>query len=58
MAYFQVWAWVRIPLLTPIVTCFGLEFGFIGHFTTLLVITLDYSAIADFHSLQIHYGTC
>jgi hypothetical protein len=31
---------------------FGLEIRFIGHFNTRLVITLNYSAIADFHTLQ------
>jgi hypothetical protein len=41
-----------------IVTCksdqrwnFGLEIGFIDHFNTLLVFTLNYSTIADFHAL-------
>jgi hypothetical protein len=32
---------------------FGLEIGFIDHFNTRLVNTLNYSAIADFHTLQI-----
>jgi hypothetical protein len=32
---------------------FGLEIGFIDHFNTQLVFTLNYSAIADFHALQI-----
>jgi hypothetical protein len=32
---------------------FGLEIGFIDQFTTQLVITLNYSAIADFHTFQI-----
>jgi hypothetical protein len=43
-----------------IVTCmsdsrrnFGLRIGFIGHFITRLVTTINYSAIADFHVLQI-----
>jgi hypothetical protein len=31
---------------------FGLEIGFIDHFHTRLVITLNYSAITDFHTLQ------
>jgi hypothetical protein len=31
----------------------GLDIGFIGHFNTRLVITLNYSAIANFHTLQI-----
>jgi hypothetical protein len=31
----------------------GLEIGFIDHFNTRLVTTLNYSAIADFHTLQI-----
>jgi hypothetical protein len=33
---------------------FGLVTPFIGHFNTLLVITLHYSAIADFHTLPNH----
>jgi hypothetical protein len=32
---------------------FGLNIGFINHFNTQLVITLNYSAIADFHALQV-----
>jgi hypothetical protein len=32
---------------------FGLETGFIYHFNIQLVTTFNYSAIADFHSLQI-----
>jgi hypothetical protein len=43
-----------------IVTCmrdsrrgFGLEIGFIDHFNTQLEITINYSAIADSHTLQI-----
>jgi hypothetical protein len=32
---------------------FGLHVGFIDHFNTQLVITLNYSAIANFHTLQI-----
>jgi hypothetical protein len=32
---------------------FGLVIGFIEHFKTQLVITLNFSAIADFHTLQI-----
>jgi hypothetical protein len=43
-----------------IVTCmsdsrrgFGLEIGFIDHFNTGLMTTLNYSAIDDFHILQI-----
>jgi hypothetical protein len=31
----------------------GLEIGFIDHFSIRLVSTLNYSAIADFHTLQI-----
>jgi hypothetical protein len=31
---------------------FGLEIGFIDHFNTQLVNTLNYSAIADLHTLQ------
>jgi hypothetical protein len=44
-----------------IVTCmsdsrrgFGLDFGFIDHFTIHLVITLKYGAIVIFHILQYH----
>jgi hypothetical protein len=32
---------------------FGLDIGLIDHCNTQLVITLNYSAIADFHALQI-----
>jgi hypothetical protein len=32
---------------------FGLDVGFIDHFNTQLVITLNYSAIAGLHTLQI-----
>jgi hypothetical protein len=32
---------------------FGLQIGFIDHFNTRLVTTLNYSTIADVHSLQI-----
>jgi hypothetical protein len=32
---------------------FGLEVGFIDHFNTQPVITLNYSAVADFHTSQI-----
>jgi hypothetical protein len=32
---------------------FGLEIGFIDDFNTQLVITLNYSVIADLHTLQI-----
>jgi hypothetical protein len=42
-----------------IVTCmgdyrrvFGLEMGFIDHFNTRLVTTLNYGAIANLHNLQ------
>jgi hypothetical protein len=31
----------------------GLDIGFIAHFNTQLVITLNYSAIADLHTLQM-----
>jgi ethanolamine utilization microcompartment shell protein EutS len=31
---------------------FALEVGFIDHFSTQLVTTLNYSAIADLHTLQ------
>jgi ethanolamine utilization microcompartment shell protein EutS len=60
MIYFEVWACVRIPLLTPFVTRmsvtlpgFRVEIGFVDHFATRLVIILDYSAIADFDALRI-----
>jgi hypothetical protein len=46
--------------LNNIVTCMGdyrrgftLEIGFIDHFNRQLVITINYSAIADLHTLQI-----
>jgi hypothetical protein len=32
---------------------FRLEIGFIDHFNTRLVTTLNYSVIANFHTLQI-----
>jgi ethanolamine utilization microcompartment shell protein EutS len=32
---------------------FGFEIGFIDHFSTQLVTTLNYGAIADHHTLQI-----
>jgi ethanolamine utilization microcompartment shell protein EutS len=32
---------------------FGLDIGFIDHFSTQLVITVNYNAIADFHTLQV-----
>jgi hypothetical protein len=32
---------------------FGLEIGFMDHFDTRLVTTINYSAIADLHILQI-----
>jgi hypothetical protein len=32
---------------------FGLDIGFIDHFNAQLVITLNYSAIADLHILKI-----
>jgi hypothetical protein len=32
---------------------FGLDIEFIDHFNTQLIITLNYSAIADLHNLQI-----
>jgi hypothetical protein len=32
---------------------FGLEIGFIDHFNTRLVTTLNYSVIADLYTLQI-----
>jgi hypothetical protein len=33
---------------------FGLDVGFIDHFNTQFVITLNYSAIANLHTLQNH----
>jgi hypothetical protein len=33
---------------------FGFDIGLIDHFNTLLVITLNYSAIADFHTSPNH----
>jgi hypothetical protein len=36
-----------------IYTGFGMEIGFMNHFNTRPVNTLNYSAIADFHTLQI-----
>jgi hypothetical protein len=30
----------------------GLDIGFIDHFNTKLVITLNYSAMANFHTVQ------
>jgi hypothetical protein len=51
---------IQFTFLHHIVTCssdsrrdFGLEVGFINHFNTRLVITINYSAIADIHTLQI-----
>jgi hypothetical protein len=32
---------------------FGLEIGFIDHFNTRHVTTINYSVIANFHALQI-----
>jgi hypothetical protein len=43
--YFCVLEWLS--------TGFWLDIGFIDHFKTQLVITLNYSAIANFHNLQI-----
>jgi hypothetical protein len=47
-----------------IVTCmsdsrpgFGLDFGFIDHFTIQHVITLNYSPIVNFHTLQKSFPT-
>jgi hypothetical protein len=53
-----------VPILSLInlntVTCmsdsrrgFGLETGVIDHFNTRIVITLNYSVVADLHTLQI-----
>jgi hypothetical protein len=43
-----------------IITCtsdsrrgFGLDIGFIDHFNAWLLTALNYSAIADFHTLQV-----
>jgi hypothetical protein len=48
------------PFVTPVVTCmsdckrgFRLDLGFTAHFNTQLVISLNYRAIADLHTLQI-----
>jgi hypothetical protein len=61
-----VFSWTTISLSIKghnIVTCmrdyrrgFGLEIGFIDHFNTRLVTTLNYSAVADLHTLQITRG--
>jgi hypothetical protein len=32
---------------------FGLDIGFVDHFNTQLLITLNYTSIADFHTSQI-----
>jgi hypothetical protein len=32
---------------------FGLDIGFVDHFSTQLVTTLSYSAITDFHASQV-----
>jgi hypothetical protein len=37
---------------------FGLDIGFLRHFNTQLVITLNYSAIANFHTLPISSPQC
>jgi hypothetical protein len=37
---------------------FGLDIGFIDHFNTRLVTTLNYSAIADFHTLIKSFPAC
>jgi hypothetical protein len=49
-----------IPILTPVFMILsdsrrnlGLDIEFIDHFNTQLVITLNYRAIADLHTLQI-----
>jgi hypothetical protein len=34
---------------------FGLDIGLIDHFNSQLVITFNYSAIADFNTLQITF---
>jgi hypothetical protein len=55
----NVWCRPRpLPFLLSRSMCdsrrgFGLYIGFIDHFITQLVITLKYSAIADFHALQV-----
>jgi hypothetical protein len=33
---------------------FGMDIGFIDHFNTQLVITFNYSTIANFHTLENH----
>jgi hypothetical protein len=42
-----LWFWVTLKW------GFGLEIGFIDHFNTWLVTTLNYSTITDLHNLQI-----
>jgi hypothetical protein len=60
LLYFEKEMKLTIYLFDHIVTCmsdyrwgFGLEIGFIDHFNTRLMTTLNYSAIADLHTLQI-----
>jgi hypothetical protein len=37
-----------------LLTGFGMEIGFIDHFNTRLVTTINYSDITDFHTSQIN----
>jgi hypothetical protein len=41
-----------VPYMSDFRPAFGLETGFIEHFNTRPVITINYSAIADLHNLQ------
>jgi hypothetical protein len=54
--YFSPFAAMHIMLLWRVCSDyrrgFGLDIGFINRFNTKLVIILNYSDIADFHSLQ------
>jgi hypothetical protein len=45
--------YVSIILSRDRVMGIGLEFGFIDHFNERLMTVLNYSAIADLHTLQI-----
>jgi hypothetical protein len=52
----EEWGWKTIilsRLWNDYRRSFGLDIGFIDHFTTQLVITLNYRTIADFHTLQL-----
>jgi hypothetical protein len=52
---------IKLEKQLNMVTCysdprrgFGLDIGFIDHFNKQLVIRINYSAIANFHNLQIN----